>query len=157
MSLSGSEGPSRRLVLGALAAMPALPGLLDATTAQAETGDPLPSWNDGPAKRAILDFVRATTDPSSKDFVPLQERIAEFDQDGTLWVEHPIYTQIMFCLEHVPNLVKARPELASVVRIAPGVNVGSGKAMASCPSAGLASAAMSASAPAADRVMARHE
>ena len=111
MSLSGSEGPSRRLVLGALAAMPALPGLLDATTAQAETGDPLPSWNDGPAKRAILDFGRATTDPSSKDFVPLQERIAEFDQDGTLWVEHPIYTQIMFCLEHVPDLVKARPEL----------------------------------------------
>ena len=111
MSLSGSEGPSRRLVLGALAAMPALPGLLDVATAQAETGAPLPSWNDGPAKRAILDFVRATTDPSSKDFVPLQERIAEFDQDGTLWVEHPIYTQIMFCLEHVPDLVKARPEL----------------------------------------------
>src|SRR5271165_408446 len=100
MSPSGSDGVSRRLVLGALAAMPALPGLLDANAAQAQTGAPPPSWNDGPAKQAILDFVRVTTDPSSKDFVPVEERIAEFDQDGTLWVEHPVYTQVVFCLEH---------------------------------------------------------
>jgi len=98
-------------VLGALAAMPALPGLLDATAAQAQAGAPLASWNDGPAKQAILDFVRVTTDPSSKDFVPPEERIAEFDQDGTLWVEHPVYTQIVFCLDHVGDLVKAKPEL----------------------------------------------
>jgi phosphoglycolate phosphatase-like HAD superfamily hydrolase len=99
-------------MLSGLAAMPALPGLLDAAAAQAQsTTPPLPAWNDGPAKKAILDFVRATTDPSSKDFVPPEERIAEFDQDGTLWVEHPVYTQVVFCLERVPDLVKAKPEL----------------------------------------------
>ena len=75
---------------------------------------PLPSWNDGPAKQAILDFVRVTTDPASKDFVPPEERIATFDQDGTLWVEHPIYTQVIFCLDRVPAVVKAKPELAHV-------------------------------------------
>jgi len=111
MVTSSPDGLSRRLVLGALAAMPALPGLLDASAAQAQNATPLASWNDGPAKQAILDFVRVTTDPSSKDFVPPQERIAEFDQDGTLWVEHPVYTQVAFCLDHVPELVKARPEL----------------------------------------------
>src|SRR5271167_2377524 len=111
MVTSSPDGVSRRLVLGALAAMPALPGLLDASAAQAQNTTPLASWNDGPAKQAILDFVRVTTDPSSKDFVPPQERIAEFDQDGTLWVEHPVYTQVAFCLDHVPELVKARPEL----------------------------------------------
>ena len=111
MSPSGSDGLSRRLVLGALAAMPALPGLLEATAAEAQTGAALASWNDGPAKLAILDFVRVTTDPSSKEFVPPGERIAEFDQDGTLWVEHPVYTQIVYCLDHVGDLVKAKPEL----------------------------------------------
>jgi len=100
-------------MLGAFATLPALPGLLRASAAQAETGAPLASWNDGPAKQAILDFVRVTTDPASKDFVPPAGRIAAFDQDGTLWVEHPIYTQAMFCLEHVPDLVKARPELTN--------------------------------------------
>ena len=51
--------------------------------------DPLPSWNDGTAKQAIVDFVKATTDSASPNFVPPEERIATFDQDGTLWVEHP--------------------------------------------------------------------
>src|SRR5262249_3701338 len=55
--------------------------------------DALPSWNDGPAKKAILDFVHSTTDRMSSKFVPDAERIATFDQDGTLWVEHPMYTQ----------------------------------------------------------------
>jgi phosphoglycolate phosphatase-like HAD superfamily hydrolase len=74
----------------------------------------LPSWNDGPAKQAIVNFVKATTDQSSPDFVPPEERIATFDQDGTLWVEHPMYTQVEYCLERVPALVKAKPELANV-------------------------------------------
>ena len=77
-------------------------------------GRRLPSWNDGPAKQGILDFIRATTDPASKDFVPPDERIATFDQDGTLWVEHPIYTQLVFCLDRVPVVVKANPHLANV-------------------------------------------
>ena len=74
-------------------------------------GDPLPSWNDGPAKQAIVDFVKATTTQGSPNFVPLAERIATFDQDGTLWVEHPVYTQIVYCLDHVGALVKEKPEL----------------------------------------------
>jgi phosphoglycolate phosphatase-like HAD superfamily hydrolase len=86
-----------------------------AITAQAlAQTDPLPSWNDGPAKRAILDFVQATTDQSSPTFVPPEARIATFDQDGTLWVEHPMYSQVMYCLERVPAVVKAKPELAKV-------------------------------------------
>jgi phosphoglycolate phosphatase-like HAD superfamily hydrolase len=76
--------------------------------------DPLPSWNDGPAKKAILDFVQATIKQSSPKFVPLEQRIATFDQDGTLWVEHPMYTQIVYCLERVPVVVKAKPKLANV-------------------------------------------
>jgi len=73
--------------------------------------DPLGSWNDSPAKQAILEFVKATTTQGSPKFVPPEARIATFDQDGTLWVEHPMYTQVMYCLERVPDLVKAKPEL----------------------------------------------
>jgi phosphoglycolate phosphatase-like HAD superfamily hydrolase len=76
--------------------------------------DPLPSWNDGPAKQAIVQFVQTTTDKSSPRFVPPAERIASFDQDGTLWVSHPMYAQVVFCLDRVPAVVKAKPELASV-------------------------------------------
>src|ERR1051325_10457647 len=83
--------------------------VLSAGTAPAQ--DPLPSWNDGPAKRAILELVKATTTQGSPQFVPPEARIATFDQDGTLWVEHPMYTQVMYCLERVQDLVKAKPEL----------------------------------------------
>src|SRR5437870_11321571 len=76
--------------------------------------DPLPSWNEGPAKQAIVEFVHATTDPSSPKFVPPEARIATFDQDGTLWVEHPMYSQVMYCLERVPAVVAAKPELKNV-------------------------------------------
>jgi phosphoglycolate phosphatase-like HAD superfamily hydrolase len=75
--------------------------------------DPLPSWNDGPAKKAILDFVRATTDRTSPKFVPEPERIATFDQDGTLWVEHPTYTQVVYCFHRLHAMAKAEPDLAS--------------------------------------------
>ncbi len=87
--------------------------LLCGLQAQAQT-DPLPSWNDGPAKKAIVEFVQTTTTQGSPKFVPPAERIATFDQDGTLWVEHPMYTQVMYVLERVPALVKAKPELANV-------------------------------------------
>jgi phosphoglycolate phosphatase-like HAD superfamily hydrolase len=82
--------------------------------AQEKAQDPLPSWNEGPAKQAILDFVKATTDKASPKFVPAEARLATFDQDGTLWVSHPMYTQVMYCLERVPAVVKAKPELAKV-------------------------------------------
>jgi phosphoserine phosphatase len=74
----------------------------------------LPSWRDGAAKQAILDFVRATTEESSPTYVAPDERIAVFDQDGTLWVEQPVYTQVAYCLERVPALVAKQPELRSV-------------------------------------------
>ena len=76
--------------------------------------DPLPSWSDGTAKKAIIDFVQATTNQGSSTFVPPAERIATFDNDGTLWVEHPMYTQVLYSLDRVPALVKTRPELAKV-------------------------------------------
>ena len=76
--------------------------------------DPLPSWNEGPAKKAIVEFVQATTTQGSPKFVPPAERIATFDQDGTLWVSHPMYSQVMYCLDRVPAVVKAKPELAKV-------------------------------------------
>ena len=76
--------------------------------------DPLPSWNEGDAKKAILAFVNATTDSSDSSFVKPGERIATFDQDGTLWVEHPVYSQLMYCLDRVPDLVKAKPALKNV-------------------------------------------
>jgi phosphoserine phosphatase len=84
------------------------------STGVARAEDPLPSWNDGPAKQAITEFVKTTTTQGSPQFVPPEERVATFDQDGTLWVEHPMYTQVMYCLERVPTLVKAKPELANV-------------------------------------------
>ncbi len=82
------------------------------TLAQAQ--DPLPSWNDGAAKQAIVKFVQTTTDSSSTNFVPPEERIATFDQDGTLWVEHPVYSQLMYCFYRVGALVKEKPELKDV-------------------------------------------
>lgn len=73
--------------------------------------DPLPSWNDGAAKQAIVAFVKETTTQGSPKFVPPAERIATFDQDGTLWVEQPIYSFVMYALDRVPEVVKAKPEL----------------------------------------------
>jgi phosphoglycolate phosphatase-like HAD superfamily hydrolase len=78
---------------------------------RAQPADPLPSWNEGPAKKAIVEFVRFTTDKDGPKFVPREQRIATFDQDGTLWVEHPMYTQVIYCLDRVPAVVKDKPEL----------------------------------------------
>jgi phosphoglycolate phosphatase-like HAD superfamily hydrolase len=74
----------------------------------------LSSWNDGAAKQAIFDFVRATIDRASPNYVSPEDRIAVFDQDGTLWVEHPMYTQVVYCLERVPAVVAKKPELKNV-------------------------------------------
>ena len=104
---------SRRFMLGVLAALPILPALFSATTVQAQTA-PLSSWNDGSAKQAILDFVKATTDRTSESYVPPADRIATFDQDGTLWVEQPLYTQAMFALYRVHALAPQHPEWQSV-------------------------------------------
>ena len=101
-AVSGVVSAAAGLILGAGCA-----------TAQ-PSGNPLPSWNDGPAKQAIVDFVKTTTTKGSPNFVPPAERIATFDQDGTLWVEHPAYSQLMYCLDRVPAVVAAKPELKEV-------------------------------------------
>lgn len=109
-----SSGINRRVLLSTLAMLPALPELLRSVPAAAQasaTDEGLPSWNDGAAKQAILDFVRATTDQASQSYVRPEERIAAFDQDGTLWVEHPMYSQVVYGLDRVPAVVAKRPEL----------------------------------------------
>jgi phosphoglycolate phosphatase-like HAD superfamily hydrolase len=83
-------------------------------TTTPQSTNTLSSWNDGSAKQAIVNFVKATTETSSPQFVPPEERIATFDQDGTLWVEHPVYSQLMFCFDRVPAVVAAKPELKDV-------------------------------------------
>ena len=72
--------------------------------------DPLPSWNDGATKKSITDFVSRVTTPGSTDFVPPAQRIATFDNDGTLWCEQPIYFQVAFALERVKALAPEHPE-----------------------------------------------
>ena len=88
--------------------------LLVFAQAYAQTEGPLPSWNDGPAKKAIVEFVKSTTEKGSPQFVAPEARIATFDQDGTTWVEQPMYTQVIYCLERVPAVVKAKPDLKNV-------------------------------------------
>src|SRR5580692_10106572 len=72
--------------------------------------DPLPSWNDGPAKKAILSFVKDTTEKSSPKYVEPNDRVATFDQDGTLWTEHPLYGQAMFALDRLAKMAPQHPE-----------------------------------------------
>jgi hypothetical protein len=72
--------------------------------------DALPSWNNGPAKEEIIGFVNKVSNPKSKDFVPQAERIATFDNDGTLWAEQPMYTQIFFAIDRVKELAPQHPE-----------------------------------------------
>jgi phosphoglycolate phosphatase-like HAD superfamily hydrolase len=109
-SVSLSDVGRRALLFSSAAA-----SVLAATTSQASAQSlaaktPLVSWNDGPAKQAVLEFVRATIDPSSRNFVPIEDRIATFDQDGTLWVEHPLYAQAMFALDRIRMLAPKHPE-----------------------------------------------
>ena len=78
--------------------------------ANAETHDPLRSWNDGKAKQSIIAFVTRVTDARSADFVPPAERIAVFDNDGTLWAEQPMYFQLLFALDRVKLLAPQHPE-----------------------------------------------
>jgi len=84
--------------------------LLLAPCLPAFAADPLPSWNDGAAQTAIVDFVDKVTTPSARDFVPEPERIAVFDNDGTLWSEQPMYVQLAFVLDRVKALAPQHPE-----------------------------------------------
>ena len=97
-----SHGIDRRFLLTTAGALSVLfgPALPIFKQAQAQI-DILRSWNDGLSKRAITDFVSRVTLQGGPDFVPPAERFATFDNDGTLWVEHPIYTQLAFALDRV--------------------------------------------------------
>ncbi len=76
----------------------------------APAAEPLPSWNDGPAKQSIMSFVAAVTREGSSDFIPAPQRIATFDNDGTLWCEQPMYVQLAFALDRVKALAPMHPE-----------------------------------------------
>jgi hypothetical protein len=88
----------------------ALVGVLAFTATIAAASDPLPSWNDGEARRSIVAFVERVTKPGSPDFVPVAQRIATFDNDGTLWAEQPMYFQLLFALHRVGVLAPQHPE-----------------------------------------------
>jgi phosphoglycolate phosphatase-like HAD superfamily hydrolase len=105
----GAKGTiTRRSLVATIAAA----GLLRPGAASAQTpgGDPLPSWNDGSVKKSITDFGARVATKGGKDFVPVAERIATFDNDGTLWCEHPMYFQVAFALERVKALAPKHPE-----------------------------------------------
>ncbi len=84
--------------------------VLALATVSAYAADPLPSWNDGAAKTSIVEFVGKVTDKSSPNFVPEPERIATFDNDGTLWSEQPAYFQLLFAIDRVRALAPQHPE-----------------------------------------------
>jgi phosphoglycolate phosphatase-like HAD superfamily hydrolase len=88
----------------------ALVSVLAFTAAISHAADPLPSWNNGKARQSIVDFVEKVTKPGSPDFVPAAERIATFDNDGTLWAEQPMYFQILFAFDRVKVLAPQHPE-----------------------------------------------
>jgi phosphoglycolate phosphatase-like HAD superfamily hydrolase len=99
---------TQNLLAAALACL--LLGALAGPAAQAQAKESLPSWNDGPAKQSIVAFVEKVTKPGSPDFVPVPERIAVFDNDGTLWAEQPMYFQFFFALDRVKALAPQHPE-----------------------------------------------
>ncbi len=103
------RGLSRRILLSALAAAPAVIGPLRSTSASAQGADPLPSWNDGATKQSITTFVSRVTTQGGPDFVPADQRIATFDNDGTLWIEQPMYVQLAFILDRVKALAPQNP------------------------------------------------
>ena len=75
-----------------------------------QLNDPLPSWNEGPTKTAILNFVKKVTDTASTDFVAIEDRIATFDNDGNLWSEQPLYFQLVFAMDRVKAIADQHPE-----------------------------------------------
>jgi phosphoglycolate phosphatase-like HAD superfamily hydrolase len=79
-------------------------------SASVKAADPMPSWAEGPAKSAIVQFVQSVTEEGGEDYVPPEERIATFDNDGTLWVEYPLYTQLLFASDRLKELAPKHPE-----------------------------------------------
>jgi phosphoglycolate phosphatase-like HAD superfamily hydrolase len=101
---------SRRTMLAALLAIGLVGSVAIGARAETQAADPLPSWNDGPTKKSILDFVAAVTKDGGPDYVAPAERIATIDNDGTLWIEQPIYTQFAFAVDRVKATANQHPE-----------------------------------------------
>jgi phosphoserine phosphatase len=119
------------------AAAIALASASDAHAQEAAARDPLPSWRDGPNKRAILDLVRGVTRRGARGYLPPEERVATFDNDGTLWVEQPLYTQFVFAIDRLkemagrdPALGEREPFKAAISGDLRGVMAGGEKALA---------------------------
>jgi len=87
--------------------------LVTLSEARGERQDPLPSWNDGPSKGALMEFVEGVTASGSSNFVPPAERVATFDNDGTLWAEQPMYFQFLFAVDRIRELAPQHPEWAT--------------------------------------------
>jgi haloacid dehalogenase-like hydrolase len=100
----------RRITFQPILVGAALIGALLFSTGASQAADPLPSWNDGAAKQSIIAFVEKVTKPGSPDFVPTPDRIATFDNDGTLWCEQPVPVQLYFALDRVKALTPQHPE-----------------------------------------------
>ena len=108
--VAGLSSIDRRVLLSSLAMLPVSSASLRSTAALAQAqGDPLPSWNEGATKASILDFVARVTTQGGPDFVPADQRIATFDNDGTLWVEQPMYVQLAFALDRVKVMAPHAP------------------------------------------------
>ncbi len=100
------KGAWRILLLGLVA-------LLVSTPVFATGADPLPSWNDGASKQSIVDFVTRVTTEGGPDYVKPEERVATFDNDGTLWIEQPLYNQFVFAIDEVKRQANKHPEWAT--------------------------------------------
>src|ERR1700743_462573 len=104
-------GVNRRVLLSSLAMLPLLSASFRSTSAVAQAqGDPLPSWNEGATKASIVDFVARVTTQNGPYFVPVDQPIATFDNDGTLWIEQPMYVQLAFALDRVKALAPMHPD-----------------------------------------------
>jgi len=109
----------RRFLLTSLATLPLLSASYRFASAQTQP-DPLPSWNEGATKASILGFVARVTTQGGPFFVPVDKRIATFDNDGTLWVEQPMYVQLAFILDRVKAMAPMHPEWQAAVRSGTG-------------------------------------
>jgi hypothetical protein len=108
-----SPSLSRRVLLSTLALFPAIGSLRPLSALAQAQSDPLPSWNEGATKASITNFVARVTTQGGPDFVPVDQRIATFDNDGTLWIEQPMYIQLAFILDRVKELAPLHPDWKS--------------------------------------------
>ncbi|MBS1134808.1 MAG: haloacid dehalogenase-like hydrolase, partial [Burkholderiaceae bacterium] len=120
----------------ALALLLALAGLAS-TSAVAQPSDPLPSWRDGATKSRLVAFVQAVTELGGKDYVPSADRVAVFDNDGTLWAEQPMYFQLAFAIDRAKALVAKHPGLAKLPALK-AVAVGDTRALVATGEKGIA-------------------